>query len=622
MKTALISVFDKYNITEFAIFLLNNNYQILSSGGTFKKLKDEIQSPHIHEISSYTNFPEILNGRVKTLHPKIYGGILAKHDNNDHQKQLEEHNINPITLVVCNLYPFKQIVDNPMTTISEAIENIDIGGVTLLRAAAKNYKYVTVITDPTDYQTFITNICNQQINKPIDNKLNMKFALKAFKHVTEYDARITNYFENKILLENNENDILEDDNTIVRVYEKIEKLKYGCNPQQQYAALYKNINHKVYPFNIINGNPGYINILDAIYSYNLVYDLKESLHLPAAASFKHTSPAGAAIFNPLSDTMKQVYNIPKNKELTPLATAFIRARNADPMCSYGDFIALSDEVDEATAKIISIEVSDGIIAPSYTSEALDILRKKKNGQYVILKANTQTISQQSKITEIKELHGITLLQEENTARTISDHFDEENIVTKNKNIPFSAKIDLIVANTALKYTQSNSVAYAKDGQCIGIGAGQQSRIDCVKIAKRKVKTWYLRQHPKMIELFDKFKSGTKRQVKTNAIVQCIEGDFTDIEYKNWLNLFTDLTDHVNILSEEEKDNFITSLDDVSLASDAFFPFRDNIDNAAKIGVKYILQPGGSIADQEVIDACNEYDITMVFTGSKMRMFLH
>ncbi len=602
MKTALISVSNKSNIIPLAKFLLSHNYQILSSGGTFNTLKQSISSDLINDISSYTNSPEILDGRVKTLHPKIYGGILAKRENESHLNQLNELDIIPIDLVIVNLYPFKEVISKLDVLEDDAIENIDIGGHTLIRAAAKNYKDVLVITSPNDYDNFMTNF------NWINITVRKEFALKAFKHIMEYDAYISNYF-NKI----NDNANNELDDTIIRVYEKQKLLKYGCNPQQKKAALYKNISQDIYPFQILNGNPGYINILDAIYSWNLVYELSNATNLPASASFKHTSPAGAAVYVPLSDTMKKVYNV-VDKELTPIAVAFIRARNADPMCSYGDFIAISHEVDKSTAKIISIEISDGIIAPGYTSEALEILSKKKSGNYVILKANEFITN----VNEIKELHGVTLIQEENTKLTTYEIL--ENIMTHNKDLPDDAKRDLIVANVALKYAQSNSVAYAKDGQCIGIGAGQQSRIDCVKLAKQKATTWYLRQHPFCIGLFDQFKEGTKRQVKTNAVVKYIEGDFTDIEFKNWSKSFESL----NILSlgNDRKDEFMKTIDNVSLASDAFFPFRDNIDTASKIGVKYILQPGGSIADDEVIEACNEYDMCMVFTGGDMRMFLH
>ena len=600
MKTALISVFDKTDVIPFAQFLLNNDYQILSSGGTYNKLRDAHfhNSENIIEISKYTSSQEILGGRVKTLHPKIHGGILVKRDNEDHMNQLNHLDISAIDIVVVNLYPFKQVVSKEDVTDEIAVENIDIGGHTLIRAAAKNFNDVLVLVDPTDYDHVINNFTW------INSTVRKQFAIKAFKHVTEYDAYIYNYFTK---------DTPEQlENTLIRVYERERSLKYGCNPQQKQAALYRNISQPNYPFVTLNGNPGYINILDAIYSWNLVKELNDATNLPAAASFKHASPAGAAVYAPLSQTMTKVYNV-RNKELTQTAVAFIRARNADPMCSYGDFIAISEEVDEATAKIISIEISDGIIAPGYTNEALQILSKKKSGNYVVLLSKPTPFSN----NEIKELRGTTLIQERNNAVITGGSFN--NIVTRIQELNSESRRDLCVANVALKYTQSNSVAYAYDGQCIGIGAGQQSRIDCVKLAKRKASTWYLRQHPKCVALFDRFKSGIKRQMKTNAVVQYIEGDFTNIEYKNWLELF----DHeIEPLSNDEKGEFLTTINGVCLASDAFFPFRDNIDNAAKMGVKYVMQPGGSIADDEVISAANEYGMTMIMTGSNMRMFLH
>jgi len=611
MKTALISVFNKSNVIQFATFLLENNYQILSSGGTYNKLKMVLKSDLIKEISLYTQSPEILNGRVKTLHPKIHGGILAKRSDSNHIQQLKHLEIQPIDIVVCNLYPFKEVIEQTNTKLEDAIENIDIGGITLLRAAAKNYQDVLTIVDTNDYTNIIDNF--EKIMDPNNNVYRGNYATKVFKIVTEYDARISNYFDKNISTLNNVED--QNNNVLVRVYEHQRSLKYGCNPQQSKAALYKNIEQKENPFEVLNGNPGYINLLDAIYSWNLVCELRNALNLPAAASFKHTSPAGAAVYVPLSELMRKVYNISEDKELTPLACAFIRARNADPMCSYGDFIALSHEVDEATARIISIEISDGIIAPGYSREAFEILNKKKNGQYVILKGNV--LSTTHNICEMKELHGTTLVQEENNAITNKESFQQ--ILTENKLLTEEAQRDLIVANTALKYTQSNSVAYAKDGQCIGIGAGQQSRIDCVKLAKRKSETWYLRQHPKCVALFDEFKKGTKRQVKTNAVVSYIENDYTDIELKKWKDLFNK---EIETLSENQKKDFIKTLDHVSLASDAFFPFRDNIDTAVKVGVRYILQPGGSVADKEVIEACNDYQMVMAFSGAKMRMFLH
>jgi phosphoribosylaminoimidazolecarboxamide formyltransferase/IMP cyclohydrolase len=385
MKIALISVFDKTNIENLANFLLNNDYYIFSSGGTFKKLKTfNFNNNHkIFEISDKINFPEILNGRVKTLHPKIFGAILARSDNQNDMNELIKYEIEKIDIVIVNLYPFSNAVLNNYNE-NDIIENIDIGGHTLIRAAAKNFNDVLVLCDPNDYN----NIINEWDN--IDISYRKKYSSKAFKYIMDYDISIYKYFH---------------PNSIINNYQLVHKLKYGLNPQQKNAGIYKNINNNFkFPFQILNGNPGYINILDAIFSWNLVYDLKNILKLPAAASFKHTSPAGAAVYVPLSDQMKDIYYINNNKNLTKLSIAFIRARNADPMSSYGDFIALSDKVDDETAKLISNEISDGIIAPDYSYNALEILKKKKNGNYVILLASQNSSFD---FNELRELYNIT-----------------------------------------------------------------------------------------------------------------------------------------------------------------------------------------------------------------------
>lgn len=609
-KYALISVSNKSNLDKLGEFLLDQDVKILSSGGTYKYLINELKNHQnidkIMEISEYTDQPEMLDGRVKTLHPKIHGGILACRDNEEHIVELIKNETILIDIVIVNLYPFKETIKKENIDVKEAIENIDIGGHTLIRAAAKNFQDVLVITDPNDYESLINNY------EWIDIKIRQKFAEKAYNHILLYDSYIANYFNN--MNSSREMFPCDADKIVIRMYEKIKDLKYGCNPQQNKAAIYKNMEQKDFPFEILNGNPGYINIMDAIYSWNLVYELSDSIKMVSAASFKHTSPAGVGVSKLLSDKLKKVYNV-DNYDLTPSAIAFLRARNADPMCSYGDFIAISHCVDDQTAKLIAVEVSDGIIAPEYSETALEILKKKKNGNYTILKAKEYI----NVADEIKELHGVVMIQNENKKITIYESL--KNIVTNNKTLDEESKINLIIANTALKYCQSNSVSYAMDGQCVGIGAGQQSRIDCVKLARRKTETWYLRQHPKCINLMKNFKEGVKRQVKTNAIIKYIDGEYTEIEYNNWKKLFENIEEP---LTEMEKKEFIKTVENynVSLASDAFFPFRDNIDTAAKIGVKNIIQPGGSIADKDVINAANEYDMTMIMTGGDMRMFLH
>lgn len=585
-KTAIISVFDKTNIEQVANDLIGQGYTILSTGGTYKYLAEHVSDPTtLVQVSDFTGFPEILGGRVKTLHPKIYGGILTRRDISEHVNEMNEHDIPMIDVVVCNLYPFHR-VDNE-TEINEACELIDIGGVTLIRAAAKNFKDVIVLTDPSDYDGWM-------------DKDRRALATKAFVHTTSYDSMISRYMSGG--------------SVTTRVYQDIVPLKYGCNPHQPDASM-ASINGHDIPFEVLNGVPGYINILDAVNAWQLVHDLRATLQMPAAASFKHTSPAGAAVASePLSKEMAIVYNASADMNL--LSTAYVKARNADPMSSFGDFIALSHEVDVETARVIKREVSDGIIAPGYSEEAFEILKSKKGGKYIIMRAK-ESLCPHTKVrsvSEYREMYGFAVKQSSNVAITDRSYF--EKVVTQ-KTMSDQALVDLIVANTALKYAQSNSVCFAKDGQVIGLGAGQQSRVDCVKLAMRKAKLWYLRQHPKCIALYDIFKPNTKRQVKVNAIVRFIESDFTEIEYDSWKELFTTSPIH---LTGKDKQMFLETLTDVSLASDAFFPFRDNIDHASKIGTKYVLQPGGSVADDEIIKACNEYKMAMSFSGT--RVFTH
>ena len=394
-----------------------------------------------------------------------------------------------------------------------------------------------------------------------------------------------------------------------RVYQPQFPLKYGCNPHQKPAKI-SNILNKTLPFSILNGVPGYINLLDAANAWQLVAELRVATNLPAASSFKHVSPAGAAVAVPLTEEECKAYEVneEQNAALTPVALAYLRARNADPMCSFGDFAAVSDVVDEATAKILKKEVSDGIVAPGYTPEALEILKSKKKGKFIILKA---TEDYEPPEIEYREVYGMTFSQKRNDVIVSADHM--KNVVTGN--VPDDAIRDMILASICIKYTQSNSVGFAKDGMMVGVGAGQQSRVDCVKLAGRKVKTWYLRQHPKVLGL--KFKEGVKRQDRVNARVRYIEGDFTKEERVRWEAQFSEIPDP---LTEEEKDAFMATAKDVTISSDAFFPFRDSIDFASKMGVTYVAQPGGSVQDQQVIAACEEYGMSMCFTN--VRLFHH
>ena len=380
-------------------------------------------------------------------------------------------------------------------------------------------------------------------------------------------------------------------------------LRYGCNPHQIPAKVYTRNNSL--PITVLNGSPGYINLLDALNSWQLVKELRQSLNLPAAASFKHVSPAGAAVGIPLSEQLRQAYLVSENLE-SPLANAYARARGSDRLSSFGDWVALSDVVDLPTAKLLRPEVSDGVIAPGYEPEALNILKQKRRGNYIIIKIDPDY---EPGSIERREVFGICFEQQRNHIVPSLEHL--QNIVTRQKEITDFAKRDLLVGAIALKYTQSNSVCLVRDGQTIGIGAGQQSRIGCTRIAIEKARQWYLRQHPQAIEL--PFRGDLKRTEKDNLIYEYLNSELQ----KDWHKFFTELPDR---LDESKKLQWLSSLKDVSLASDGYIPFRDNIDVANSSGVKYILQPGGSLRDREVIAACNEYDMVMAF--SELRLFHH
>ncbi|EMJ4522136.1 phosphoribosylaminoimidazolecarboxamide formyltransferase [Clostridioides difficile] len=386
------------------------------------------------------------------------------------------------------------------------------------------------------------------------------------------------------------------------------ELKYGCNPNQKPSKIY--MKNGELPIEVLNGKPGYINFLDAFNSWQLVKELKEATGLPAATSFKHVSPAGAAVGVPLSDTLKKIYFV-DDLELSPLACAYAMARGADRMSSYGDFIALSDVCDKETATIIAREVSDGIIAPGYTDEALEILKGKRKGNYNIVKIDENYTPEP---IETKDVYGITFEQGRNEILINEDLL--KDIPTDNKIFTDSAKRDLIIALITLKYTQSNSVCYAKDGQVIGVGAGQQSRIHCTRLAGNKADTWYLRQHPKVLNL--KFKKDIGRPDRDNTIDVYLSDDYMDVLADGiWQNFFEEKPEP---LTGEGKRAWLKTLTGVALGSDAFFPFGDNIERAKRSGVSFIAQPGGSIRDDNVILTCNKYNIVMAFT--KNRLFHH
>ncbi len=388
------------------------------------------------------------------------------------------------------------------------------------------------------------------------------------------------------------------------------ELKYGCNPNQKPSRLYMADGSEL-PITVLNGRPGYINFMDALNSWQLVKELREATGLPAAASFKHVSPAGAAVGLPLNEVEKQIYFVEPDQELTPVACAYIRARGADRLCSYGDWAALSDVCDAATATYLKAEVSDGIIAPGYTEEALEILKTKKKGGYNIVQIDANYVPKEQ---ERREIFGIVFEQGHNFFKL--DESQLENIVTKNKDLPENAKIDLIISLITLKYTQSNSVCYVKNGQTIGVGAGQQSRVHCVRLAGNKADNWMLRQHPKVLSL--PFLDGIRRPARDNAIDVYISDEYEDLLADGvWQESFKTKPE---VLTAEEKKAWIATMQEVSLGSDAFFPFGDNIERAFKSGVKYIAEPGGSIRDDNVITCADNHNMVMAFTG--MRLFHH
>ena len=388
------------------------------------------------------------------------------------------------------------------------------------------------------------------------------------------------------------------------------ELKYGCNPNQKPSRIYME-NGADLPIKVLNGKPGYINFLDAFNGWQLVRELKAATGLPAATSFKHVSPAGAAVGLPLTETESKIYWVDDLGELSPLASAYARARGADRMSSFGDFISLSDVCDASTAKIIKREVSDGVIAPGYEPEALEILKAKKGGKYNVIEIDPNYVPDP---IEHKQVFGVTFEQGRNELKIDRDFLG--NIVTENKEIPDSAKIDLIISLITLKYTQSNSVCYAKGGQAIGIGAGQQSRIHCTRLAGQKADNWFLRQAPQVLNL--QFVDGIKRADRDNAIDLYIGDEYMDVLANGaWENIFKVKPP---VFTAEEKRAWLDKNTDVALGSDAFFPFGDNIERAHKSGVKYVAEPGGSIRDDNVIDTCNKYTMAMCFTG--IRLFHH
>ncbi len=540
----------------------------------------------------------MLGGRVKTLHPAVHGGILAQTSKSSDQADLEAQGIAPIDIVVCNLYPFEDtIAKDPAPTIAQAVEEVDIGGVTLLRAAAKNHERVYVLSDPKDYASFLSSYgADAESAQALRNKL----ALKAFSHTAHYDTAISDYFRKQYASK---------DPFVQQL-----TLRYGANPHQKPAQAF--VTEGNMPVKALSGSPGYINLLDALNAWALVKELAQSTGLAAATSFKHVSPAGAAVAVPLSASEAKASFVDDLGELSPLATAYARARGADRMSSFGDFIGLSHVVDVQTAKIIGREVSDGVIAPGYEEEALKILSAKKGGKYCVLQIDP---SYEPALLETRQVYGISMQQRRNDAVINDTIFG--NIVSAKKDVPKQALLDLTVATLALKYTQSNSVCYALNGQVIGLGAGQQSRIHCTRLAGSKADNWWLRQHPRVLAL--PFKKGSKRPEKSNAIDLFVEGivDGADMqgtqERTEWEAAFETVPEP---LTAEERKAHAAALKGVAVASDAFFPFPDNVHRAARSGVSYIAAPGGSVMDDACVKAADGHGIVVARTD--LRLFHH
>ncbi|KAJ4369919.1 bifunctional phosphoribosylaminoimidazolecarboxamide formyltransferase/IMP cyclohydrolase [Neocucurbitaria cava] len=593
--TAILSVYDKTGLLDLAKGLHECGVRLLASGGTAKMIR-QANFP-VEDVSAITKAPEMLGGRVKTLHPAVHGGILARNLDSD-DSDLSANSIEKIDFVVCNLYPFSETVARINVTIPEAVEEIDIGGVTLLRAAAKNHARVTIISDPSDYHDLLTEL---KKDGEVSEKSRQRYALKAFEQTASYDQAISDFFCKKYAGDG----------------DQFLPLRYGANPHQKPATV--SMADKPLPFKVLAGAPGYINLLDALNAWPLVQELSKALNYPAAASFKHVSPAGAAIGVPLSEGERKVYMVDdiEGIENSGLAQAYARARGADRMSSFGDMIALSQEVDVPTAKIISREVSDGVIAPGYTAEALEILKKKKAGKYLVLQIDPEYVPS---VEEARTVFGITLKQHRNDAKIVPADTFNTVIVPKNSgSLPESAQRDLTVATIALKYTQSNSVCYALNGQIIGLGAGQQSRIHCTRLAGDKADNWWMRFHSRTLGL--KFKKGTKRPSKSNAIDLLCSGLVPEsgIEREDFEAHFEEGQVPQPFTAEERKE-WLSKMEGVAVSSDAFFPFIDNVFRAHRSGAKYIAAPTGSQNDGAVMETSEKLGIT--FVEQHIRLFHH
>lgn len=620
-KHALFSCSNNKGIVELASFFLERDYNILSTGGTLKYLQNSLSKHvcNISDVNTVTKYPEMLEGRVKTLHPAIHGGVLADRDIKSHLLELDQFGFPLIDVVVSNFYPFKEVIKKNKTqsssNVNEIINNIDIGGVALTRAAGKNYKNITIITDPDQYKFVIDNFDTFTLND------RMKLARDAFRKAYKYDELIHSWYTDQ--LENCKESVgtyNTSASAVTRVYKPTLKLKYGTNPHQILSgaafgegAFASTINDSKFPFNVLNGELSYINLLDAINGWQLVNELKNVFGTAAAASYKHTSPAGVAILT---------NNDNRDGFISDCDYVYRKARNCDPLSSYGDFIAISGIVDKTMAQYIYKQVSDGVVAYGVTPDALSILSKKKKGKYVILQGEFPT-SRHS--IEYRELFNISIAQPVNTLCINWHDLAEKNRVTRKKDISSQELNDLMLANTCLKYAQSNNVSIAYRGHVIGISAGQQSRIHSVRLATHKSNVWLLRESRHVKDIIDSHVCPSiKGQQRVNLTIRLIEhvlgAPLTTQEilyYKPMTSQFDKMLDALTKIKTTNDGGYNLPL---AAASDAFFPFRDNIDCLSGIGVSVIGQPGGSIKDKEVIDACNEYGITMVMHGK--RVFTH
>lgn len=621
-----MSVSDKQGLTRLGQFLGAHNTEILSTGGTAAALR--AAGVKVTDVAQYTGVPEMLGGRVKTIHPKIAGGLLGVLRDPAHVADMARHSIPPIDMVVVNLYPFSNVVASG-ASFADCIENVDIGGPGMLRAAAKNHATVAAVTDPRQYDVVMDNMTRH--GGSTDLALRRMLAAEAFQLSASYDSAVGSWFKAQVRKDGGEPEQAGASGTAptvatpatttvaapsvaatpdTRTYKPALTLKYGCNPHQK-PAYVGTINGAPLPFSVVSGTPGYINLLDATNAWQLVREASAATGVPVAASFKHVSPAGVGLGLPLSPQLAAVYDVKGDAASgSPLALAYIRARNADPMSSFGDFAAMSHVVDLPTAMVLKNEVCDGVIAPGFEPAAVEVLKAKKGGSFIVLQADPSATIPED---EFREVGGMVLRQRRNDAAFSPESL--QSLVTASKELPEAARLDLLLALATIKYTQSNSVGFSLGGQMIGIGAGQQSRVDCVKLAARKASVWFLRQHPKVLGL--PFKAGVKRVDRVNARVRYIEGDMTLSEHAAWVST---MQHEPPALTEADKQEFLRGLGGVSMVSDAFFPFRDSIDAASRVGVKFVAQPGGSVADAGVIAACNDYSMTMAFTNT--RLFHH